>query len=242
MGWCWVIKLIWLFVQIVVFSVTYNSTLITHQPFIPTNNNHIVHYQLTRIIPFRRRFRRTIMMLGVTVTMTMTMTLLSLRLLQQLLHSLHSTPHLSPANTLRRLLLRRIHLTETRHRVLANLQLNLFYLPHTTLQLLVEVARRRVLAFLIARAMSVALHFRQMQRNPPCSDSTEPRESPSQKPRRGPSAASNASSREHACSREYPESCAPATPYRNESNARGPLHPASSNQQEPMERDQPWTR
>ena len=78
-------------------------------------------------------------MLGVTMAMTVAMTmlslrllqqllslcllqqLLSLRLLQQLLHSLHSTRKPTSAAPLRRLLLPRIHLSETRHRIFANL-------------------------------------------------------------------------------------------------------------------------
>ena len=69
-------------------------------------------------------------MLGVTMVMTVAMTmlslrllqqLLSLRLLQQLLHSLHSTRKPTSAAPLRRLLLPRIHLPETRHRIFANL-------------------------------------------------------------------------------------------------------------------------
>ena len=87
-------------------------------------------------------------MLGVTMAMTVAMTMLSLRLLQQLLslcllqqllslrllqqllslcllqqllHSLHSTRKPTSAAPLRRLLLPRIHLSETRHRIFANL-------------------------------------------------------------------------------------------------------------------------
>ena len=69
-------------------------------------------------------------MLGVTMAMTVAMTMLSLRLLQQLLslcllqqllHSLHSTRKPTSAAPLRRLLLPRVHLSETRHRIFANL-------------------------------------------------------------------------------------------------------------------------
>lgn len=163
------------------------------------------------------------------MTMAVAVTLLSLRLLQQLLHSLHSAPYPTSLLPLRRLLLSRVHLSETRHRIFTNLPLTRVSLSHTTLQLLVEIARRRILALRVACTMAVALCLTQRVIYPPCSDSTEPRESPSRTPHRGPSAASNASSRGHAYSREYLESCARAIPHRNGSNAHGPLHPASLN-------------